>query len=129
MEVHHHPDCCVKFHFSWMLGWFSQCVLLSLLMLLNVFSHGLPSLSFPFQFISDQPETLDIYSCFNASMFYPVDCCHQWINTLLQQKSEQMGNNLAEQLVNNNNKAKTKLKQTTDTRTTLFTTFPSSKDL
>ena len=34
--------------------------------------------------------------------------CHQGFNTFLQQKSEQMGNNLAEQQVNNNNKAKSK---------------------
>ena len=42
---------------------------------------------------------------------------------LLQQKSGQMGNNLAEQQVNNNNKAKDKM---TNTQTTLFTTIPSS---
>ena len=47
-------------------------------------------------------------------------------NMLLQQKSEQMGNNLAEQQVNNNNKAKAKM---TNTSTTLFTTIPSSNDL
>ena len=32
----------------------------------------------------------------------------RWCNTLLQQNSAQMGNNLAEQQVNNNNKTKTK---------------------
>ena len=37
-----------------------------------------------------------------------------------------LGNNLAEQQVNNNNKATT---TTTNTRTALFTTIPSSKDL
>ena len=43
-------------------------------------------------------------------------------NMLLQQKSVQMGNNFAEQQQQSKNK-------TTNTRTTLFTIIPSSKDL
>ena len=46
------------------------------------------------------------------------------IYTLLQQKSGQMGNTLAEQQVNNDCKSKM-----TNTRTTVLTTIPSSKDL
>ena len=45
-------------------------------------------------------------------------------NTLLQQKSMQMNTILAEHM--NNNKAKT---NNNNTRTTLFSTIPSSKDL
>ena len=34
-------DCCVKFCFSWLLCWFSKCVILLLFVLSNVFSHWL----------------------------------------------------------------------------------------
>ena len=62
-------DCCVKFCFGWLLGWFGKCVSVSLFMLLNVLSHGLTIFLFLFlfQFILDQPATLDISSCFNVS--------------------------------------------------------------
>ena len=77
----------------------------------------------------------DIFEAKQIFMFSVFDkntCLLTWgkpfseSNMLLQQKSAQMGNNLAEQQVNNNNKAKTK-QQTQEQ--TLFTTIPSSKDL
>ena len=46
---------------------------------------------------------------------------------LLQQKSMQINNNLTEQQVNNNSKAKTKQNKTTNTRTIHFTTIQSYK--
>ena len=52
----------------------------------------------------------------------PADDIHP-NNMLLHQKSGRMEKNLAEQQVNNNNKAKQ------NERTTLFTTIPSSKAL
>ena len=45
---------------------------------------------------------------------------------LLQQKSAQMGSNLAEQQGEQQQQSKSK---TTNTRTTFFTSIPSSKDL
>ena len=46
-------DCCVKFCFSWLLCWFSKCVILLLFVLSNVFSHWLTFFLLLSQFISD----------------------------------------------------------------------------
>ena len=46
-------ECCVKFCFSWLLGWFSKCVFIVVVHVVECFSHGLTiTISFFFFFNS-----------------------------------------------------------------------------
>ena len=69
-------DCCVKFHSvgCWVgsVSMFHCCCSCCRMSFTWTYLFFL----FFFQFISDQPATLDNSSCFNVSMFYLVDCCH-----------------------------------------------------